>query len=141
MRVLPASRLWRQERAERFSVRGRRVLPIGPDRSPAITKPFLVGVTVLRDYGSDPLGMAEGEAEACRRAVIKDIYRKPIESDDLGKTINHAGNVVEGVTEFFSRWHVGLTKSRKVRRHDMKSVGKQRDQIAEHVTRTGEAVQ
>src|SRR5262249_13348480 len=79
--------------------------------------------------------------EACRRAVVKDIDRKAIETDDLGKAINHTGNVVESVTEFFSWWHVGLTKSRKVWHHDMKSVGEERDQIAEHVACAGEAVQ
>src|SRR5215472_10884714 len=141
MRVLPASRLWRQERAERASVRGRRVLPIGPDRSPPIAEAFLVSVAVLRDDGGDPLRMTEGEPEACRRAVVKDVHREPIESDDLGQAIDHAGNVLEGVAEFFSWRHVGLTKSGKVRRDDMKCVFEERDQVTEHVTRGGEAVQ
>ena len=43
--------------------------------------------------------------------------------------------------KFFSRRHVGLTEPRKVRRDDMKSVGKERDQVAEHVARAREAVQ
>jgi hypothetical protein len=61
---------------------------------------------------------------SCRQVTPQDVDCKPIEADDLGKTVDDAGNIVECVSEFFSRRHVGLTEPRKVRRDDMKSVGK-----------------
>src|SRR5262249_15318706 len=54
VRVLPARRLRSEHGAERFAVRLRRVLPVGPDRSPAFAQTFLIGVAVLRDDGCDP---------------------------------------------------------------------------------------
>src|SRR5262249_6068456 len=111
------------------------------DRSPALAETLLVGVTVLRDDGGDPLGVVDSEPEACRRAVVEDVYCKPIEADDLGKAVDDARDVVEGIAECLTRRHVGLTKSGKVRRNDRKSVGKERDQIPEHVARAREAMQ
>src|SRR5262245_46750644 len=139
MRVLPHRRLRREEGAERLSVGLRRVLPVGSDRSPAITETLLVGVAVLRNDGGNPLRMTDGEPEACWRTVVKDVHRKLIEAYDLGEAVDHAGNVVERVSEVFSRWHVGLTETRKVRRDHKKSVGEQRDQITKHVARAREA--
>src|SRR6516165_10227223 len=79
--------------------------------------------------------MADGEPEACWRPVVEDVHRKLIEAYDLGEAVDHASNVVECVTEFFSRRHVGLTKPRKVRRDHEKSIGEQRDQITKHMAR------
>jgi hypothetical protein len=119
----------------------RRVLPVVLDWTPAFAETFLVGVAVLRDDGSDPLRVAHGEPEACRRAIVKDVHCKPIEADDLGKAVHHAGDVIERVTEFFSWRHIGLAEPGKVRRDDMKSVSEERDQVTEHVARGREAVQ
>ena len=54
--VLPLGRIKRQERAERLTIGRCRLLPIKLDRRPSVTKPFLVGIAVLRDDGRDPLG-------------------------------------------------------------------------------------
>src|SRR5262249_16214403 len=141
VRVLPTGRLGREKDAESVSVRLRWVLPIGPEWSPAITETLLVGVTVLRDDCRDPLRVADGEPEPDRRAVVKDVHCKPIEADDLGKTVDYTSDIVERITELLSCWHVGLTESRKVRCDDAKSVGKERDQVTEHVACAREAVQ
>jgi hypothetical protein len=85
--------------------------------------------------------VANGEPEACWRAVVEDVHGKPIEADDIGKAVDHAGDVVERIAEFFSWRHVGLTEPRKVRGDDMKSVGEKRDDVTEHVARGREAVQ
>ena len=130
-----------EKSAERRSVRLRWVLPVGPDWAPAAAEAFLVGVAVLRDDGGDPLRMADGKPEACRCAVVKDVHREPFEADDLGKAVDHARDIVERVTEFFSWRHIGLTEPRKVRRDDMKSVGEKRNQVTEHVARAREAMQ
>ena len=79
--VLPPGCLRREEGAERVSVLLRGVLPVGSDRTPTLAETFFVGVAVLRDNGSDPLRMADGEPEACRRAVVKDVHCKPVEAD------------------------------------------------------------
>src|SRR6267142_1568106 len=73
VRVLPAGRLRSEEGAERLSVRLRRVLPVGLDRTPAFAKTFLVGIAVLRDDGRYPLRVADGEPEAGRCAVVEDV--------------------------------------------------------------------
>ena len=70
-------------------------MPVSSDRSPALAKTFLIGVAVLRDNSRDPLGVAEGEPEPCRRTVIKDVDREPIEADDFGEALDDAGDVVE----------------------------------------------
>src|SRR5262249_60057981 len=48
---------------------------------------------------------------------------------------------VERVAEPLSRRHIGSTESREVRGDNMKPVGEERDQIAEHVARAREAMQ
>src|SRR5258708_6217851 len=121
VRVLPAGCLRSEEGAECLSIRLRRVLPVGLDWTPTLAKTFLIGVAVLRNDGSYPLRVADGEPEACRRAVVEDVHRKPIEADDLGKAVDHTGDVFERVTEFFSWRHIRLTEPRKVRRDDMKN--------------------
>src|SRR3546814_8766811 len=63
MRVLPDGRLGLEERAQGLAVGRRGVLPVGPDRIPAVTQAFLIGIAVLRNDGRDPLGMFHGQAE------------------------------------------------------------------------------
>src|SRR5215813_10684363 len=140
VRVLPVSCLRREEGAERCSVRLRRVLPIGTDRSPALAETFLVRVAVLRDDGRDPLGVADGKPEARGRAVVKNIKREAIEADDFRKPLDDAGDVVERVAEFIAWRHVRLTEAGKVGRDHVKSVSKKRDQVPKHMARAREAV-
>jgi hypothetical protein len=116
-------------------------LPVGSDWIPAVAKSFLVGIAVLRNDSGDPLGVADGEPEARRSAVVKDIDREAAEADNLCEALDHARDVVECVAEFFSRRHVELTEPGKVRRDDMESVGEQRDQVTEHMAGAREAVE
>jgi hypothetical protein len=116
-------------------------LPVGSNRTPTLAEAFFVGVAVLRDDGSYALRVADGEPEACRRAVVKDVHCKPIEAEDLGKAVDHAGNVVERVGELFPRRHVGLAEAGQVRGYDMEAVRQERDQVAEHVARAWEPMQ
>jgi hypothetical protein len=67
--------------------------------------------------------VADGKPEAGRCAVVEDVHCKPIEADDVGQPLDHAGDIVERVTELISCWHIGLAESREVRRDDMKPVG------------------
>ena len=88
-------RLGRQESAQRLAVGGRGVLPVGPDRVPALAQPFLIGVAVLRDDRGDPVGMLHREPEAGRRAVVEDIDGVAIEADDFGEAVDRSRDPVE----------------------------------------------
>ncbi len=60
-----------------------------PDRGPAVLKPLRVGISILRDDRGNPVRMANGEAEARRRAIIKDIKSITIEADHLREAVDH----------------------------------------------------
>ena len=81
MRILPDGRLRLEEGAQRLAIGWRRILPIGPDRIPAVAQALLIGVAVLRDDRGDPLGMFDREAEARRRAIVEDINGIAVEAD------------------------------------------------------------
>src|SRR5262249_55879316 len=115
--------------------------PVSPDRGPPVTETLLVGVAILRDDRGNAFGMTNGQSKARRRAVVENVKREAIESDDLGKALDHASNVIECVTEFFARRHVGLAETGKVGRDEVEFVGKQRNEIAEHVSGARKAVQ
>src|ERR1700722_2801845 len=91
--VLPERRFGGEEGAYRFAVCLRRVLPVSPDRFPSLAETLFVGVAVLRDDGGDPLGVAQRQSEAGRRAVIENIDREPVKTDDLGKSIDYMGDI------------------------------------------------
>ena len=123
-------------RASRLAGDG--VLPIGPDRVPAVAQPFLIGVAVLRDDRGDPLRMPHREPEAGRRAVVEDVEGEAVEADDLGEAVDRVREPVESVAAVR---HVGVAEARQIGRDDVEAVGQQRDQVAEHVARAREAVQ
>src|SRR5262249_19304477 len=141
VRVLPARRLRSEEGAERLSVCSRWVLPVRPDRTPAIAQTFLIGIAILRDDGHDPLGVVDGEPKTRRCAVVKDIDCEAVEADNLCEAFDHASDVIERVAEFFSRRHVGFTEPPKVCPDHIKPVRQQPDQITKHVARAREAMQ
>src|ERR1700751_3563114 len=85
--------------------------------------------------------MANGHPKARRRAVVENVNREAIESDDLGKTLDHASYIVECIAEPLSRRHRRLAEAGQVRRDEVEFAGKQRNQVAEHVARSRKAVQ
>src|SRR6185437_7834833 len=93
-----------------------------------------------RDNRGDPFGMADGDAETGRRAIVEDIDRKAIKSDDFGEAVDDPSDVIESVAELVPRRHVRLAEARQIRSHDMELVGKQRNEVAEHMARAREAV-
>src|SRR5262249_59034393 len=96
-------RLGAQEAAERLAVGLRRNVPVGSDGGPAVAQPLRIGVAILRDDRSDAPGASHREPEADRRAVVENIDREAIKSDDLGKAIDDAREVVERVAELVPR--------------------------------------
>ncbi len=43
--------------------------------------------------------MLDRQAQTRRRAIVEDIDGEPLQPDDLGKAIDDAGQIVEGVAE------------------------------------------
>ena len=128
-----------EKRAQRLAVGLRRILPIGPDRVPAVAQPFLIGVAVLRNDRGDPVGMLHREPEAGRRAIVEDIDGIAIEADDFGETVDRCPRA--GRSVWRAARHVGLAEARQVGGDDMEAIGQQRDEIAEHVTGARKAME
>jgi len=141
VRVLPARRLGSEKATESLSVGWRRVLPIGPNRFPAVAQPFLIGVAVLGDDCGEAIRMPNGEAEADGRSIVEDVHREALEADHLGEAIDYVSDILERVGEGAPRRHAGLPKPRQVGRDEAKLVRELRDEIAEHVACRGKAVQ
>src|ERR1700691_5302407 len=88
VRVLPDGRLGLQEGAQRLAVGRRGVLPIGPDRVPAVAEPLHIGVAILGDDRSDPVRMPDGEPEPGWRAIVEHVDGVAIEPDYFGKAVD-----------------------------------------------------
>jgi hypothetical protein len=58
----------------------------------------------------------------------------------LGKAVNDVGDVVRGVFKLAPCRYVCLAKPGQIRRDDVETIGQQRNQVAKHVPRAGEAV-
>ena len=96
MRVLPDGRLRLEERAQSFPVALRWVLPVGPDRGPAVAQTFFVSVPVLGNDGGDAVRVLRGEPESRRGPVVEDVDRVAIEADHLGEAVDRFGDLIEG---------------------------------------------
>lgn len=82
-----------------------------------------------------------GDPETGRRAIVEDVDREALQADHLGEAIDDICDMVEGVGEVAGGRHVRLAEPRQVRRDDMEAVRQERNEIAEHMSRTREAVQ
>jgi hypothetical protein len=138
--ILPTRRFGSEEGAESFSIGWRRVLPVSADGVPALAEPLLVGVAILRDDCGDAVRMFCGDPEARRRAVVEDVDREALQTDHFGEAVNDAGDVIECVRELAPRRHLRLAETWQVGGDDVEAIGQERDEIAEHVARAGEAV-
>src|SRR5262249_39204629 len=95
------------------------------------------------DNRRDPVRMLHGQTEPSRCTVIENVDRVAIKADDLGEAVDRLGYAGEGVLEsgLATSGHVGFAESREVGRDDMEAIGQERDQIAEHMARTREAME
>ena len=139
--VLPDRRLRLHHRPDRLAVGRRRVLPVGLDRGPAVTEAVFVGVAVLGDDRGDSVRVPGGDPEADRRAVVEHVDREAVEAENLGEAVDDVGEMIEGVVEFGRIRHVRLAEAGQVGRDQVKLVGQERYQVAEHVARRRVAVQ
>src|SRR5262249_32827488 len=126
-----------QKSAERIAILLRRVLPVSPDRIPAVAQAFLIGITVLGDDRRDSLRMFDREPESRRSAVVEDVYGIGCKADDLGETVDLLGDAIERIAAW---WHIRLPEPRKVRRDDVEAVRQEGNQLAKHMAGGREAV-
>src|SRR5262245_4776402 len=85
--------------------------------------------------------MLRGNPQADGRPVIKDVESEPLEANDVGEAVNYPREIIKRVVELITGRQVRLTKTRQVRRDEVVAIGKQRDQIAEHMASARKAMQ
>src|SRR5215471_19957964 len=135
--VLPDRGLGRKKGAQRFAVCFGWVLPVCADRLPAVAEALDIRIAVLRDDGTDALGVPHREAETSRRAIVEDIDGEALKSDHFGEAVDSPCDVVEGVAELGPFRHVRLAEPGQIGR----DIGEPRNEIAEHVACSWKAVQ
>jgi hypothetical protein len=85
--------------------------------------------------------MPHREAETGWRAIVEDIDGEVAKSDHLGEAVDRSCDVIEAVAVAGAFGHVRLAKPGQIGRDDMEPVGELRNEIAEHMAGTWEAVQ
>src|SRR5262249_5293559 len=98
-------------------------------------------IAILGNDGGNAGRMSRGDPKSGRGTVVEDIQRKLVEADRLGEPFDHRSDVVERVLEAAARWHIGLAEAWQIRSDDVKALRQQRNQVAEHVARTGKSMQ
>ncbi len=80
----------------------------------------------------DPFGMGQDHAEADGSAVVLHVERVAREAERLGEMIHHAGDVIEGVREFFWVWPIAVAEARIIGRDEVVAIGKAGEERLEH---------
>src|SRR5215467_16008188 len=141
MEVLPLGGFRLEELAHGFAVLRGWLLPVLLDRIPTLAQTFFISVAVLRNDGSDPLGMRQREPKPDRSSIVEDVDRVSINTDGLCEPVGDLGQVLKAVAERFAIRGVRKAKARKVGRHQMVAVSQGWNEIAKHVRRRRKAVQ
>ena len=85
--------------------------------------------------------MCQRETKADRGTVVEDVDGETLETDCGGEVLDHLCQIVELVSEMLAVGRNGEAEARQVRRHHMIAVGKQGNEVAEHMRRGWEPVQ
>jgi len=85
--------------------------------------------------------MCQRETKADRSAVVEDVDGETRKTDRIGESAGHLGEIGEAIGELRPVGRHSEAEARQVRRHDVIAVGKQGNEIAEHMRRGREAVQ
>src|SRR6476620_12544900 len=85
--------------------------------------------------------MRQRETKADRSAVVEDVDGETRKTDCIGESPDYLGEIGEAVAELRPVGRHSEAEARQVRRHDMMAVGKQGNEVAEHMRRSREAVQ
>lgn len=68
-----------------------------------------------------------------RRAVVENVECVAVQFQGLREALDDRGQIVEGVVERATRRGLRAAKAGQIRRDHAVTVGKQRDELAEHV--------
>src|SRR5262249_50296134 len=142
MRVLPARSFERQKVfAKYLSVlccgRG----PIFPDQAPGTSKPFFVGIPVLRNYGRDALRVGHRQTKTCWRAIIEHIDCVAVDLERLRKGLYRQCQSIERINISPFGRNLSKSKTREVGRDDAVIIGEAWNEITEHERRGWESVE
>ena len=99
MVILPLNACGRDEFAQRGAVLVGGLLPVLLNWVPAVAQALDVGIAILRDQRGDALRMPQRKTETDRRAVIKDINCVASKLQRFHESVDHTGQVFEGVVE------------------------------------------
>ena len=131
-----------QELPQWLGVRLGAVLPVRLERLPeVVVQPLVVGVAVLHHQGGHTLRVPDRQPVADRSAVVLDVERVLLQPDLLGELLHHVGQLVEGVVELAYGRGRTVAEAGVVRGDQVELVGQGRDQVAEHMRGSREAVQ
>src|SRR5438067_480575 len=119
MDVLPFGGFRLQEFAQGCPVLRGWLLPVFLDRIPTLAQTFFISVAILRNDGSDLLGMGQREPKPDRSSIVEDVDRVSINTDALCEPVDDLGQVLKAVAEPFAVRGVGKAKARKIGRHQM----------------------
>src|SRR5262249_29078643 len=81
------------------------------------------------------------QPEPRRGPIVEHVDRKAIQPDYLREPVDNPRDIVECVRERAAVRPIGLAKSRQIGCDDVKSIGKPRDEVAEHMAGAREAMQ
>src|SRR5215469_17343918 len=90
--------------------------PVYSDHSPGLAKPFFIGISILRNYRRDPIGMSHRETESSWRSIIENIQCKSLDLERLSERIERSGQPVERIDVFSFCGDFCEPKTREVRR-------------------------
>src|SRR6202030_709189 len=108
---------------------------VGPERAPdfpAITKPFVMGDSVLNDKSLNAVGMRQCHSKAHRATVVLHVERVAIKPERFGEASDDLCVVVKGIRKLLWVWPIAVPKARVIGRDKMEVIGKTRKQRLEH---------
>src|SRR5438105_2553845 len=110
--VLPTRGISLEEGSQGSAIVRRWHLPVALDGIPALAEALQVGVAVLGDQRGHALGVRQGQAEADRCAVVKDVQSVAIQANRLDEALDDVCQVVKGIGEFLARGRVRKSEAR-----------------------------
>ncbi|MNX73547.1 hypothetical protein D3C86_1049500 [compost metagenome] len=142
LHILPLRALQVQHAVvNRLPVHRRGIRPVRADRRPRVSQPFEIGIAVLRHQTGDTVGMGQGQAQARRRAVVKEVQRVAGQSKPVDERFQRLGQVVERIAvAAFSR-HLREAETGQIGSNHAEMTGQPGNQVAELMRRAGKAMQ
>src|SRR5579862_7495754 len=130
-----------QESAEVIPVFLGWLLPVRPDRIPAIAQTLFIGIAILRVQCGHALRTGDRKTKAYRRAVVKDVKCITGQAQSVREALDDFRQVLECVAKALCRWSVREAKTRQVRSNHMVLIGEPVHKAAILMTGTGEPVE